>query len=172
MTEHRDCESCPLVTRRTFMRDTALAALALSSLPAIANALGLGGMTLEDVSPIRVTGPTRAYSLPTADGAQIDRDAELIVVRWEGAVYVFDLSCPHQHTALRWDDKARHFKCPKHHSEYQATGTFIKGRATRGMDRYPVKLAQGQLVVDTATKIRQDQDAAAWEAAKLFIGEK
>lgn len=172
MTDARDCDSCPLVNRRTFMRDAALAALALSSVPAIANALGLGEMTLESVTPQRVSGATRSYAVPRADGAQIDHEAQLIVVRWQGMAYVFDLSCPHQHTALRWDDKLRHFKCPKHHSEYQPSGAFIKGRATRGMDRYPVKLEQDQLVVDTERRIRQDQEPAAWEAAQLFIGEK
>ena len=74
--------------------------------------------------------PTRARRLlagnpsyPTrADGVQIDRAQEVILVRWQSAVYAFNLSCPHQHTALRWNQGDGQFQCPKHHSNTGPTG--------------------------------------------------
>ena len=56
-------------------------------------------------------------------------------MRFQGVVYAFNLSCPHQNTALKWQPDDQRFQCPKHKSRYQPDGTFISGRATRGMDR-------------------------------------
>ena len=64
----------------------------------------------------------------------------------------------------------KHFRCPKHHSEYEPTGVFIKGRATRGMDRFAISLGEnGQLVVDSSTAFEQDRDPSGWEAAVLHL---
>lgn len=167
MNDDHDCTSCPLTDRRSFLGAAAMAALALTGLPAIARALE--SMPPTDVSPLRASGGTRSYAMPLADGVQIDRDAEIIVVRWQNVVYAFALSCPHQNTALRWDAKAAHFKCPKHHSEYQPTGTFIKGRATRGMDRLAIAMKDGQVQIDVDKRFEQDRDPSGWDAAKLTL---
>jgi Rieske Fe-S protein len=105
------------------------------------------------------------FPLPDADGAQIDRDNELILVRWQQSIYAFALSCPHQRTMLKWIAKDARFQCPKHKSKYQPDGVFISGRATRGMDRYPVRIAGTSVIVDTSALIRQDEDEAGWSAA-------
>ena len=161
------CTSCadPLgPDRRAFLRHAALAAAsALVGLGAAAS--DASARPLDFVSASARDGETRTYPLPAADGAVIDRDAEVILVRWQGAVYAFNLACPHQHTALRWIAGESRFQCPKHKSKYQPDGAFISGRATRGMDRFAVRRDGGGVVVDLAVLHRQDTDPNGWAAA-------
>jgi Rieske Fe-S protein len=93
----------------------------------------------------------------------------VILVRWEGALYAFKLSCPHQRTALKWKDNDRRFQCPKHRSRYQPDGTFISGRATRGMDRYAIARDGEGIRVDLTRVYEQDKDASGWNAAMVKV---
>ena len=111
-------------------------------------------------------GPlSTTYPIPAKDGAQIDKKNEVILVRWQNIVYAFNLSCPHQNTALKWNEKDTKFKCPKHNSRYTPDGTFIDGRATRGMDRFTVTLDGTNVVVDVKAMHKQDADPTGWAAA-------
>ncbi len=164
------CTRCPLVQRRrTFLVDSARAVaalvLAMGATPAQARALarGLGRLTTP------ADGDVAAYPVPERDGAAIDRDKELILVRYDGAVYAFALSCPHQNTALRWEEGEHRFQCPKHHSKYRPDGTFIEGRATRGMDRYAIRRDGERIVVDLAALLQEAEDGAAWRAAVVRV---
>lgn len=168
MSNEHDCEGCPLTDRREFLRDAAVGTLGLLSvlgMPRGAFAMLASGAPLAEVKPLAVNGAMRAYALPAADGVGIDRDADVILVRWKGAAFAFDLSCPHQNTALRWDETANHFRCPKHKSEYEPTGTFIRGRATRGMDKYAIQSNGDRVTVDTSKRFEQDKDPAGWNSA-------
>ena len=107
--------------------------------------------------------------MPAHDGAIVDRDHDVILVRWQGAVYAFALACPHQRVALRWLEKDGRFQCPKHKSKYRPDGAFIEGRATRGMDRFPVRREGESVVVETARLIKQTDDAPGWESAVLRL---
>lgn len=157
---------CPSSDRRSFLRDAAgaalaaLATLALDPRDAVALPIALG-------RALRTEGPTATYAPPAADGVTIDKTNEVILVRWKGVVYAFALSCPHQNTALRWRQGDTEFQCPKHKSRYQPDGTFVSGKATRNMDRHPIKRVKKQLLVDTGTLYRNDKQAAAWAAAKV-----
>ncbi|HKV71302.1 MAG TPA: Rieske 2Fe-2S domain-containing protein [Gemmatimonadales bacterium] len=170
MSDHRReaCERCPLESRRDFMRDTAAA------VAGVFTALGLGAsearaMTWRLVTPLRTGDEEHAYPIPAADGAMIDKQNQLIIVRWLGKVYGFNLSCPHQNTALHWEPEDNQFQCPKHHSRYQPDGIFISGRATRGMDRFGVRRDGDNVVVDVDKYYRQDENAAEWTAAFLTL---
>ena len=113
---------------------------------------------------------TVSYPLPATDVTQIDHENDVILVRWQNEVHAFNLSCPHQRTALRWDDADHRFECPKHHSKYEPDGAFISGRATRNMDRFVVRRdASNAIIVDVDNMIRSDQDPAAWAAAGLKV---
>lgn len=170
MSQEEECTDCPLMDRRSALRRGALGALALLGAPSALHALEAASVNMMELAPHRVEGDRRTYAIPPEDGVHIDKDAEVIVVRWEGTLYAFALSCPHQHTPLRWDDAGKHFRCPKHHSQYQPNGAFIKGRATRGMDRLAIRQEGNQLIVDPTAPIRQDKDPRAWENAVLKIG--
>src|SRR5437868_68922 len=81
-------------SRRKFLRDTfltvagAMVAVGMSSTAALA-------MPLELTEATRAKGQTRSYAIPAADGAQIDKQNEVILVRWQEMLYAFSLSCPH-----------------------------------------------------------------------------
>lgn len=136
----------------------------LGGTPAAARALGVTfGRAL------RSSGEEHTYPIPAEDGATIDRDAELIVVRYQQKAYVFNLSCPHQHTALHWHPEDDQFQCPKHHSRYRPDGVYVSGRATRSMDRFGVRRDAGNIVADIGKFYRQDQNPAEWEAAVVAL---
>ena len=169
MTDHPSdaCGTCRAAfppDRRAFLRDAALAVaaalLGVGAAPRAARA-----HPLAFVAPSAVRGATVRYPVPAQDGASIDREHEVILVRWEGALYAFNLSCPHQRTALRWVDGARRFQCPKHKSRYRPDGGFISGRATRGMDRFALRREGGEVEVDLDALFRQDRDPSGWSSA-------
>jgi cytochrome b6-f complex iron-sulfur subunit len=43
------------------------------------------------------------------------------------------------------------FECPCHGSKYRLTGEFFSGPAPRGLDRFPIQVVDGQVIVDTGT---------------------
>ena len=160
-----------MATRREFLRDAAI------TVAGIAASLGFArsAAALPEQFTIRATralgrvGDQLTYPIPAADGAQIDRDQQVILVRWLNAVYAFNLSCPHQNTALRWDDADHRFQCPKHHSQYQPDGEFITGRATRGMDRFSIQRDGNKVVVNVNAMHKQDEDPGGWNAAVVKL---
>lgn len=165
------CEGCSLGTaleRRGFLREAAAY---------VAGALALLGAAAGDAQalPVRLVtalaaeGEERTYPIPAADGATIDRKESVIIARWQGTAFAFSLACPHQNTALRWEGPEKRFQCPKHHSKYQPDGTFIEGRATRGMDRFAVRRDGDNIVVDIDKLYRQDKDPAEWKAAEISL---
>lgn len=162
----RGCDGCgSCIGRRTFFRMGLGAAAALTAL----RAGDLGAATA--VSAPRSGNPSALrYPVPTADGVTVDRSNEVILVRQEGEVMAFALSCPHQRSMLRWRDGDGIFQCSKHHSEYTPAGVYEKGRATRNMDRLAVKLDGSEVVVDRTTTYHSDENPQAWESAVVEVG--
>jgi Rieske Fe-S protein len=111
----------------------------------------------------------RKYPLPTADGVTIDREEQVILVRYQQHVYAFNLACPHENTALRWRAQDGRFQCPRHESRYRPDGAFVEGRATRNMDRFPVRREGDSLLVDLNRLLRSDQQAQEWAAASVAL---
>ena len=165
-----ECEACGLpASRREFIRELSLTVAGVLATIGV-GARAAAAMPVNAVSALVHEGSRHTYPIPAEDGVEIDRKAEIILVRWEGAVYAFNLSCPHQRTALRWIDKDRRFKCPKHNSRYEPDGTFVDGRATRGMDRFDVALEGSTVVVNVDAMHKQDVDKAGWTAAFVRLG--
>jgi Rieske Fe-S protein len=140
---------------------------------AVLAALGVPQRAAAAVTPLltraRRVGGNPAYPIPAQDGVQIDRDQEVILVRWQGAVYAYNLSCPHQRTALRWNQADGQFQCPKHHSKYWPDGAFVSGRATRGMDRFSLTRSADEVVVNVGAMHKENQDQSGWDAAILHL---
>ncbi len=163
-----DCQISP--NRRRFLRDSftavagAMVALGMTKKAALAMPLEFATATTS-----RKVGSLRSYSIPMGDGAQIDQDNQVILARWQNAVYAFNLSCPHQNTALKWDDGDHQFHCPKHHSLFKADGTFIEGRAKRGMDRFAIQRAGASVAIDLNKLYQQDENPTEWAAAVIRI---
>jgi Rieske Fe-S protein len=110
-----------------------------------------------------------SYPIPASDSVTIDRDQQVIVVRFQGQAYVFNLACPHENTALRWRQQDGRFQCPRHESKYKPDGTFVEGRATRNMDRFALKRVGDSLVVDLNRLYRSDQQPQDWAAATVKL---
>lgn len=166
----RDCGGCELrSSRRSFLGGvaTALAMLAMEGiLPDEARAL-----PVREVHGVAVGAAAAAqevgYAIPAADGVSIDKKEGVIIARHAGTLYAFALTCPHQNTALRWNEGTHTFQCPRHKSKYQADGVFISGRATRAMDRFAVRKDGDKLVVNLDKLYEQDTDADGWGSAKV-----
>jgi Rieske Fe-S protein len=162
------CPGCTLAGRREFLLDAlragAAALVAIGMVPGSADA-----MPLRWITALAARDEERTYPVPASDGVQIDKANEVIIARSGKSVYAFNLSCPHQNTALRWDAGGNRFQCPKHKSKYRPDGTFIEGRATRGMDRFAVRLTGSNIVVDLDKLYQEDTDAALWQHAVVTL---
>jgi nitrite reductase/ring-hydroxylating ferredoxin subunit len=169
-TEEHDCTGCPLVPRREFLREAGLIAagmlVALGAAPARAAA-----MPIVFVSALGGGREDKAYAIPSKDGTQIDKKEDTMITRWQGKVYVFALTCPHQNTAIKWYEKDNQFECPKHHSRFQPDGLYIKdsGRATRGLDRFAVRKEGGNVVANLEKLYQEDENEADWKAAFITV---
>jgi nitrite reductase/ring-hydroxylating ferredoxin subunit len=153
-----DCESCP-IDRRGFLGRAAFAILA-----------AYGATSVSATAALALQGSEGTYPIPVADGVQIDKDNEVILARHQGMIYAFALSCPHQKQSLRWKEREARFQCPKHKSKYQPDGSYLSGRATRAMDRHPIRREGSTLRVDLTTKVRRDQEPERWESAHVRVG--
>jgi nitrite reductase/ring-hydroxylating ferredoxin subunit len=162
------CAGCTRHSRRDFLGQISAAAIAA----AIVSELSVGDATALPVSETagKQGGPDeRTYPLPASDGVTIDRDAQVILARYQGRVFAFNLACPHENTALKWRQEDVRFQCPRHQSKYQPDGTFISGRATRNMDRFAIRRNGDQVIVDLNQYFRSDQQADKWAAAVLTV---
>jgi len=124
----------------------------------------VGEMTGTAVGPDK-----KSYPLPAADGVNIDKTTQVILVRLQGKVIAFNLACPHENTALRWKQAVGRFECTKHDSKYSPDGTFIGGRATRNMDRLAIVRDGTNVVVDLTNLVKSDTQAKAWASAVVPV---
>lgn len=143
----------------------------------LAGVVALLGLSAGEVSALPIltttadsfTAEEKRYPIPPADSVNIDHDAQLIVVRSQGHVYVFNLACPHQQAAVKWLPADNRFQCTKHDSKYRQDGTYMSGRATRNLDRFGVKRDGNQVVVDLDHMFQSDKDPTGWGAASLMV---
>jgi nitrite reductase/ring-hydroxylating ferredoxin subunit len=159
----RDYPICQ--SRREFLESVGCLGGALAALGLPADALGAPVTFAEGVQ----SGIDRSYPIPSVDGVTIDKVAQVIIARANAHVYALALSCPHQNAAVKWVPQHNQFECTKHDSHYQPDGIHTSGRATRHMDRFPIRREGGTLSVDTGHVFKSDTDAAGWAAASLSL---
>jgi nitrite reductase/ring-hydroxylating ferredoxin subunit len=126
------CADCALLKRRDFLERAMVAVAGALAALAVAPAQA-GALSVRFGRAIWSRDEEHAYPIPATDGTTIDKDNQVILVRFEQKMYAFNLSCPHQNTALHWLGDEGRFQCPKHKSRYQPEGVHL-GRATRNMD--------------------------------------
>ena len=134
-----------------------------------AAALLSGALAVVAGAPVSASGAELTFPIPAADGATVDRDNGVILVRYQGKVFAFNLSCPHENAAVRWKAAVSRFECSRHDSKYEPDGTYTSGRATRNMDRFPVRRNGDTIVVNVATLIQSDTNKAQWDAAAVTL---
>jgi Rieske Fe-S protein len=154
------CSGCPLhiepTTRRVFLQEAG-GGLVAAFLVAISS--GDAAATMAE----------KRYPVPTSDGATIDRDAQVVLVRYQNHVVALALACPHQNAAVKWLPNDGRFQCSKHDSRYTPDGVHTAGRATRNMDRFPITRDGASVVVDVSRVFRSDQDAGGWAGAAVAV---
>jgi Rieske Fe-S protein len=152
--------------RRQFLQAGGCFALAL-----VAAGMLPRELLAQPIQPISGTGvgQDRTYPIPAGDSVNIDHVEQVIVVRNQNHVFAFNLSCPHQNAAVRWVDNAHRFQCTKHDSQYQPDGVYTSGRATRNMDRLPIRRNGASVIVSLDRMIQSDTDAAGWAAAVVTL---
>ncbi len=62
----------------------------------------------------------------------------------------FSVNCQHLGCPVRWEAGAELFMCPCHGGIYYADGTVAAGPPPRALARYPVRVRDGQVEVQTA----------------------
>jgi len=59
--------------------------------------------------------------------------------------------CVHLGCRVPWCESSQWFECPCHGSKYNRVGEKKGGPAPRGLDRFVLEVAGGQITVDTAS---------------------
>ena len=156
--------SCKDSSRREFLQQSGCRLFTLA-------ALGFGADILLPVSAIAGAGSAkeRTYPIPAADGVNVDRGAQVMLVRYANRIYAFSMACPHEHAAVKWLKKDGRFQCTKHDSQYTPDGTYTTGHATRNLDRFPIRRDGASVVVNLDKVFQSDQHAAAWAAAAVDV---
>ena len=156
--------SCDAKTRREFLQQGGCGLFTFA-------AFGLGLREPLPVAEISGSGagPEKSYPIPPIDAVNIDRSAQIIIVRHAGHAYAFALACPHENASVKWVAKENRFQCTKHDSRYTADGEYTEGRATRNLDRYPVRKDGNSIVVSTDRVYHSDQNPTAWAAAAVIV---
>jgi Rieske Fe-S protein len=149
--------------RRSFLRTAAFIGAGASL--AFTNTAG----ALPLISGVRLSREEKSFPIPATDSVQIDKDLDVIISRTSGKVYAFNLACPHQNTAIKWDQGKGRFQCPKHKSVYTPEGVFVEGRATRGLDRFAVRKEGSSIVVNLDALVQEDEDAEKWKKAFVTL---
>src|SRR5436190_8889473 len=96
--------------RRDFLR---LGGCFIIALTALGLPPSLAALPIAEITGSGAANEKR-YPLPTADGVNIDRQAQVILVRFQNNIYAFSLACPHEHAAIKWLPKDHRFQCTKH----------------------------------------------------------
>lgn len=113
-----------------------------------------GWTTFEALKPLAdVSGggvlpllPPEAYP---EGSATFVRAGRLFVTRAKDELFAVSQKCPHLGCAVPFCEASGHFECPCHGSVFNMAGEWVSGPSPRGLDRYPVQIADGRVTVNT-----------------------
>jgi menaquinol-cytochrome c reductase iron-sulfur subunit len=91
-------------------------------------------VTFESVSPVPWSGVTAQTA------AWLRRESETQFI-------AFAVNCTHLGCPVRWEAPAALFFCPCHGGTYYGDGSVAAGPPPRALDRYPVRVANGQVEI-------------------------
>lgn len=77
------------------------------------------------------------------------RQGKLYVTRVKGELFALSQSCPHLGCKVPFCEASGRFECPCHGSKYDLAGEWLEGPSPHGMNRYPLRIEDGRVVVDT-----------------------
>lgn len=114
-----------------------------------------GWTTFEALKPLaNVSGggllPLLAPEAYPEGSATFVREGRFFVTRAKGELFAVSQKCPHLGCAVPFCEGSGRFECPCHGSVYNLAGEWISGPAPRGMDKHPLQIAEGRVIVNTA----------------------
>ncbi len=112
--------------------------------------------TCEALAPLADVsgGGTLALQPPDAypeGSATFVREGRFYVTRAKGELFAISQKCPHLGCRVPFCEASGRFECPCHGSVYNLAGEHISGPAPRGMDRHPLVVEDGRVIVDVST---------------------
>ncbi len=75
----------------------------------------------------------------------------------DGGMLALWQRCTHLGCTVPWRKDEKQFHCPCHSSLFNAKGEVIGGPAPRPLDRFPIEIVDGNVVVDTSQPISRDK---------------
>ena len=88
-----------------------------------------------------------------AEGAIVEIPAaRAFLTRVDDEVVALSEKCTHLGCRVPFCESSGRFECPCHGSVFSRAGDYLAGPAPRGMDRYPVEVEEGLLVIDTGAR--------------------
>jgi len=78
------------------------------------------------------------------------REGRFFVTRAKDELFAVSQKCPHLGCAVPFCEASGRFECPCHGSVYNLGGEWVSGPAPRGMDKHPLQIVDGRVVVNTA----------------------
>ena len=73
----------------------------------------------------------------------------------DGGFMALSPRCTHLGCSVNWSEEKQQFLCPCHGSSFSITGEVTSFPATVPLDYHPVKIEDGQVIVDSATRKRR-----------------
>ena len=156
-----------VIDRRSVLTEASLIAVGLLAQLGASTRVQAQSLGVVTADPIATGG--LSYAVPVVDGAAVDVANKLLIMRTNNTVYAFSLACPHRGALMEWQGDASRVYCPKHKAQFTPDGTNNGGRASRSLDRHPIRREGTRVVVDTSVQLRADSDAAAWTAAVIKL---
>ncbi len=106
------------------------------------NASGFGGKIKDgDVAEVPSDGVVTVRTAQT----HLTREGDEVLALW--------WRCTHLGCRVPWVESEGEFQCPCHGSRFSRTGEYLAGPAPRGLDRFPIEIQDGRIVIDTGTVI-------------------
>ncbi|MBI3648387.1 MAG: Rieske 2Fe-2S domain-containing protein [Actinobacteria bacterium] len=80
-------------------------------------------------------------------------DGRFYVTQYQGGLRALYQKCPHLGCKVPFCDSSTRFECPCHGSVYNVIGEYVRGPAPRGMDRFPIRIRNDRVMVDTSSVV-------------------
>jgi Rieske Fe-S protein len=137
------------------------------------NRFPVGSKTLFEVSEGR-DGLTAASVTPTAEFAAENKSSGVWLVRLEAGFLALSAKCTHLGAYVPWNpdfefadpatgaDKGGWFRCPAHGATFNSEGVRVYGPAPRSLDRFDLKVVNGNVYMDNGSLRKGTTDNARY----------
>jgi menaquinol-cytochrome c reductase iron-sulfur subunit len=118
--------------------------------PSLKNQQTQTWMKLGPTSKVELGTPTLfSFTIQTQTGWIVNsQEVSVYVLSTDGRTFIaMSNICTHLGCHIRWIIEQDHFFCPCHNGVFDTTGNVVSGPPPRPLDRYDVKVEEGQLFV-------------------------